>query len=221
MKLNLRAMFYIGAAILVVIVGAFYYFATRPHEVITGGGSAPAAIDTAALMEAGPLGDMTLGDPKAPNTVIEYASMTCSHCQNFHQTVYPEFKSKYVDTGKAYFIFRDYPLDPLAAAAIVTAHCVPKERFFPIVDLLFDHQSEWAFVKDPVTALQNQLKQAGFTEKSFKACLTNQSLLDGVNWVKERATKQFGVDATPTFFINGKRYAGELTLDELDKALGG
>ena len=132
-------------------------------------------------MVPGPLGDMALGDPKAPNVVIEYASMTCPHCQRFHAEVYPPFKAKYIDTGKVYFIFRDFPLDPLATSAIVVAHCAPKERFFPLVDLMFDHQDEWAFVQDPVDALLNLLKQAGFTQDSFQACLTNQTILDGVN----------------------------------------
>ena len=122
-------------------------------------------------MMAGPLGEMALGDPKAPNTVIEYASMTCPHCQRFHRDVYPAFKTKYIDTGKVYFIFREYPLDPLATSAIMLARCGPKDRYFPLVDLLFDHQSDWAFVQDPVTALQNLVKQAGFTEDDVQRLL--------------------------------------------------
>ena len=101
------------------------------------------------------------------------------------------------------------------------ARCAPKERFFPIVDLMFDHQKEWAFVPDPVSALRNLVKQAGFTQDSFQACLTNQAILDGVNWVKDRADKRFGVNSTPTFFINGQVYKGEQSLEALDKVLGG
>jgi protein-disulfide isomerase len=216
----------IAAAVVVVAAAAIYFVVSRPQTVITDAANSPAATTGGAaanseMMVAGPLGDMTLGDPKAPNVVIEYASMTCTHCQRFHQDVYRPFKAKYIDTGKVYFIFRDYPLDPLAAAAIVVAHCGPKERFFPLVDLMFDHQSEWAFVQDPVAALQNLVKQAGISEETFKGCLTNQPLLDGVNWVKDRGEKQFGVNATPTFFINGTKYSGEQTLADLDKVLGG
>jgi protein-disulfide isomerase len=149
--------------------------------------------------------------------VIEYASMTCTHCQRFHSTVYPEFKKKYVDTGKVYFILREFPLDPLATSAFMLARCAPAERYFPIVDLLFDRQRDWAFVDDPATALLNVVKQAGFTQESFKACLTNQTILDGVNWVKNRGSDKFGVDATPTFFFNGVKKAGELSLEEIDK----
>jgi len=83
----------------------------------------------AELMQPGPLGDMSLGDEKAPVTIIEYASMTCPHCANFHETTYPELKKKYIDTGKVRFIFREFPLEQLAAAASMLARCGGKERF--------------------------------------------------------------------------------------------
>ena len=231
MAFNLRQGLIVAAAIVVVAAGAAYYYVSRPGTAVLDqagtaasttaaapGASAPAAAPAASasdLMVPGPLGEMALGEPKAPNVVIEYVSMTCSHCQRFHTDVYPKFKAQYVDTGKAYYILREYPLDPLAAAAIVVARCAPKERFFPLVDLMYDHQSDWAFVPQPVDALFNLVKQAGFSRETFNACLTNQPLLDGVNWVQDRATKQFGVASTPTFFINGTKVAGEQTLDQL------
>jgi protein-disulfide isomerase len=181
---------------------------------------APAQAATSEeLLKAGPLGEMALGDPNAPNIVIEYASMTCSHCQTFHVNTFDAFKEKYIDTGKVYFIFREYPLDPLATSAIMLARCGPKERFFPIVDLLFDRQPDWAFVSQPAPALLAMVRQAGFTEESFKACLTNQEVLDGVNWVKNRAAAEFSVRATPTFFLNGEMKSGALTLEEIDEIL--
>jgi protein-disulfide isomerase len=215
---NPRQVLIIVAAVVVVAAGALYYFVSRPDSVLPAGASAAAPTE---LMVPGPLGEMTIGDPQAPNVVIEYMSMTCPHCQRFHSDVYPEFKKKYVDTGKVYFILREFPLDPLAKAAIVLARCEPKERFFPLVDLMFDHQKEWAFVPNPVVALQNLLKQAGVTQESFQACLTNQPILDGVNWVQDRAQKQFAVGSTPTFFINGTKAPGEKSLAELDQLLGG
>ena len=101
------------------------------------------------------------------------------------------------------------------------AHCAPPDRFFAIVDLLFQKQKDWAFVDDPKTALFNLMKQVGFTQESFDACLTNQKILDGVNAVKDRAASKFGVEATPTFFINGKKKEGEQTLQDFDKLLAG
>ena len=232
MKWNSRQILVVVAAVVLIAAAAVFYYVSRPanvdlssKETTAPGATATAATSakpsTAELMVAGPLGEMTLGDPKAPNTVIEYASMTCSHCANFHNTVYSAFKAKYIDSGKVYFIFREYPLDPLATSAAMLARCAPKERFFPMIDLLFNHQDEWAFVQDPKTALINLVKQAGISEADFTACLTNQKILDGVNWVKDRAATKFGVDATPTFFVNGTEHPGEFTVAELDKILGG
>ncbi len=225
MKFNSRQWLILAAVVVLVAAGAIWYATGKKDAGVLEGDAASATTaptaTSAALMQPGPLGDMTLGDPKAPNVVIEYASMTCTHCQRFHAEVYRPFKAKYIDTGKVYFIFRDFPLDPLASAAIVIAHCAPKERFFPLVDLMFDHQDQWAFVQDPAAALLNLVKQAGFTQATFDACLTNQKLLDGVNSVHDRAASEFGVNSTPTFFVNGQKLAGEQTLESLDKLLGG
>lgn len=219
-----RTLILILAVVVVIAAGAVFFFINRAEET-----SLPATIATATsatapkpaatdeIMVPGPLGEEALGDPKAPTTVIEYASMTCTHCQRFHSEVYPAFKKKYIDTGKVYFIFREFPLDPLAASGFMLARCAPPERYFPIIDLLFDRQRDWAFVDDPAAALLNVVKQAGFTQESFKACLTNQKILDGVNWVKDRGAEKFGVDATPTFFFNGVKKSGELSLEEIDK----
>ena len=226
MAFNSRQLLIIVAAAVVVAAGSTYYFVSRPDAVVIASADNPAATATATqatndLMVAGPLGEMALGDPNAPNVVIEYVSMTCPHCQRFHADVYRPFKEKYVDTGKVYFIVREYPLDPLATAGAMVARCAPKERFFPLIDLMFENQRQWAFVTDPASALRDLVKQAGFTQESFQACLTNQEILDGVNWVKDRAAKEFGVGSTPTFFINGQMLKGALTLEEIDRALGG
>jgi protein-disulfide isomerase len=177
------------------------------------------AASTEALMEPGPLGEMALGDSNAPNVVIEYASMTCSHCAAFHNEVFDEFKTKYIDTGKVYFIFREYPLDALATAAFMLARCGPKERYFPLVDLMFDRQPEWAFTDNPKQALLTFVRQAGFTEETFNACLTNKELQDGVLAVKNRGSNDFGISSTPTFFINGEEHRGGFSIEEFDEIL--
>jgi protein-disulfide isomerase len=224
--LNTRQLLIIAGAAVIVVAAAVFFFVGRQEHVVLdqpAASSTPVASKTtpAEMLVAGPLGEMALGDPKAPNIVIEYASMTCPHCGRFHADVYPEFKKKYVDTGKAYFIFREFPLDPLATSASMLARCATPDRYFPIVDLLFDQQNNWAFIQNPVPALQAVVKQAGITQDSFQACLTNQSILDGVNAVKKRAGDQFGVNSTPTFFFNGEKHAGEISLAEIDKILGG
>jgi protein-disulfide isomerase len=177
------------------------------------------AQSTEELMKPGPLGEMALGDPAAPNVVIEYASMTCSHCASFHTETFDALKEKYIDTGKVYFILREYPLDALATAAFMLARCGPKERYFPLVDLMFDRQGEWAFTENPKQALLNFVRQAGFTEESFNACLTDKALQDGVLAVKNTASNDFGVTSTPTFFINGELHRGGFSIEEFDEIL--
>lgn len=225
MALNSRQLLIMVAAAVLIVAGAVFFFVGRSGQVTldpaTSTAPAVAKKTPPEMLVAGPLGEQALGDPKAPNIVIEYASMTCPHCGRFHADVYPEFKKKYIDTGKAYFIFREYPLDPLATSAIMLARCAPADRYFPIVDLLFDQQNNWAFVQNPVPALQAVVKQAGITQEQFTACLTNQSVLDGVNAVKKRGNDTFGVSSTPTFFFNGEKRSGNVSLEEIDKLLGG
>ena len=177
------------------------------------------AVDVDELMVPGPLGEMALGNPSAPVTVIEYASMTCPHCQRFHAQTYPALKADYIDTDKVYFILREFPLDPLAYAAIMLARCAGPERFFPIVDTLFDRQEEWAFVENPATALASLLEPHGTSAANFDSCLANEEVFRGVAWVHGRAREEFGVGGTPTFFFNGMRVEGEITTDIVDEIL--
>ncbi len=175
-------------------------------------------VDMAKLLEAGPLGEEALGSADAPVTIVEYASLTCGHCAAFHMQTFPALKEKYIDTGKVRFIMREFPLDPLAAAAFMLSRCAGDGKYFGMVDLFFEKQADWTRTDDPVAALLNLSKQAGFTQESFEACLTNQQLLDGVNAVKDRGA-QFGVDSTPTFFVNGQVVRGAKTIGEFDAIL--
>jgi protein-disulfide isomerase len=171
------------------------------------------------LMKPGPLGEMILGQESAPITIIEYASMTCPHCAHFHETTYPELKTKYIDTGKVRFIFREFPLDQLAAAGFMLARCGGgKERFFPMIEILFQQQKDWV-VQRPLQPLLAIAKQAGLSEQQFNECLKNQQVLDGIEEVRSRAAQKFGVQSTPTFFINGKLFRGAVTLPELEKEM--
>jgi len=174
----------------------------------------PSAADLAA---AGPLGDVWLGSPDAKCTIIEYASMTCTHCAAFHRETWPKLKSTYIDTGKVHFTLREFPLDPLATAGFMLARCAGNDKYFAMTDLLFDKQEDWAFVKKPLEALAGLTKQAGFTQKTFDECLKNQQIRAGVEAVRSRAETVMGINATPTFFINGKKYDGEMSFEAMDK----
>jgi protein-disulfide isomerase len=170
------------------------------------------------LHKAGALPDKILGDEKAPVTIVEYASSTCHHCGTFHTQTYPTLKAKYIDTGKARLIFREFPLNSLSAASFMLARCMPEKQYFPFVEILFKTQEDWSHAPDKAAALLNLAQQAGMTKDGFEACLKDQKLLDGVQNSQDRGSK-FGVEATPTFFINGKKYSGAMSIAEFDKIL--
>jgi len=170
------------------------------------------------LMEPGPLGEHIVGDVDAPVTIIEYASMTCPHCRAFHKDVYPAIKAKYIDTGKAKLYFREFPFDPASAAAFMLAQCAGEEKYFSMVDILFEKQATWKRGK-VVDELFKIGKLAGFTQESFNACLKNQELLDNVLSIQKKAAEEYGVNATPTFFINGTKYSGNMSVEAMGEII--
>lgn len=203
---------------------------TRRDAVILGAGAIGAGllglrpafaqnVAAADLATPGPLGDAWLGPATAKVTIIEYASLTCSHCAHFHETTYPELKKRYVDTGLVRFTLREFPLDPLATAGFMLARADGSAKYYPITDLLFETQASWAFVPKPLDALRQAMRQAGFSQEKFDATLRDQALYDAVNAVKNRASDTFKVDSTPTFFVNGQRVPGAVTIDEFEKII--
>ena len=178
------------------------------------------SVDMAKLLEPGSLPEKFLGKEDAPVTIVEYASMTCPHCAAFHETTLPALKTKYIDTGKVRLILREFPFDPRAEAGFMLARC-SNDNYFAMVDVLFKQQQNWAGVEKVREALLQLSKLAGFTQESFEACLTDQKLLEDVRAVRDRGAKDFGVDSTPTFFINGGRYPGALSIDELSAIIDG
>jgi protein-disulfide isomerase len=169
------------------------------------------------LLAPGALDEMTLGKADAPVTVIEYASTTCPHCANFAIKTFPEFKKRYVETGKVRYIYREFVLNPLDAAAVMLIRCTDKDKYFPLLEALFQKQSEWV-VQKPLPPLLAIAKQAGFTEESFNQCLSNQALLDKID-SNRRAAEKFGVNSTPTFFINGKIHRGDMSIEQMAKEI--
>jgi protein-disulfide isomerase len=171
-------------------------------------------VDMAQLLKPGALPDKQLGKDDAKVTIVEYASMTCPHCAHFAETTFPDLKKKYIDTGKARYILREFPFDPSAEAGFMLARCA-KDNYFPMVDVLFAQQANWVGVSNTKDALLQISKLAGFTQESFEACLTDQKLLDDVRSVQKRGADEFKVDSTPTFFINGKTYKGAMSIEEM------
>ncbi|NWG26573.1 MAG: DsbA family protein [Pseudorhodoplanes sp.] len=172
----------------------------------------------ADLAVEGPLGDIVMGSADAPVTIIEYASMTCGHCANFSEKTFPELKKRYIDTGKVKYILREFPLDPLAAAGFMLARCAGNDKYYPLVEALFAQQKQWA-VQKPIEPLMAIAKQAGFTQESFNACLSNQKILEGIEATRARASEKLGVNSTPTFFINGKVFRGDMSIETMEKEI--
>ncbi|MBB6181221.1 DsbA family protein [Pseudorhizobium flavum] len=180
-------------------------------------------VDMAEVLKPGPLPEMAIGEENAPVTIVEYMSMTCPHCATFHNNTFDEIKKNYVDTGKVRFIIREFPFDPRAAAAFMLARCNPTKpeeastpaQYFPMVSMLMKQQEAWAGAQDGRAALLQMSKLAGFSQETFQACLTNQKLLDDVNATMKRGADEFGVNSTPTFLINGKRYAGAMSVESM------
>ena len=166
--------------------------------------------------------DMTLGDPNAKVKMVEYASLTCSHCGTFNNDVFPAFKAKYIDTGKVHYTFTEFmtPPNEVAAAGFLTARCAGKDKYFNVTDAIFHAQQEMFTTGDMRGVLLRIAQSAGLTEEQFNACITDEAALKALNERVEKAIKVDKINATPTFVINGKKVKeGEVSLAELDAAV--
>jgi len=172
------------------------------------------------FMKTGELPENITGKADAPVTMTEYASMTCPHCARFHTSVLDKIKEKYIDTGKVRLIMREFPLDNLATAAAMLPRCAGPDKHFAFSKLLYAQQEKWAFSNgNPVPPLRELAKQAGFTRESFDKCLKDQKLVDGILWIRKRGSEKFSVNATPTLFLNGRKYNGALNVAGLSEAI--
>ena len=169
--------------------------------------------------------DRVLGRTDAPVTIVEYASFTCPHCAHFHADILPELKKAYIDTGKARLVYRDFPLDRYALAASVVARCAAGDRYFGVVDLLYREQPRWSGANNPMAALTGLALLAGMSKKKLEACFRDESLQKAVLQQRLTASQKLNVTSTPTLFINGAKYGGDLTLEQaravIDKILSG
>jgi protein-disulfide isomerase len=163
--------------------------------------------------------DRILGKSDAPVTIVEYASLTCPHCAHFATDVLTKLKEKWIDTGKARLVMRDYPLDEPALRAAMIARCAPADKFYPFIDTLFGAQRQWVLSKDYKADLARLALLGGMSKKQFDDCLANKSVEDKVLQSRLTATEQLGVNSTPTFFINGSKFDGAPELDAMDAAL--
>lgn len=203
-----------GGVVAVAAIAAGVWFGTRPSSPAAAPQAVAQAADKATLLQVQP-NDHVLGDPKAPITLIEYASLTCPHCAHFSVAVLPELKKKWIDTGKVKLIYRDFPLDQTALKAAQLAECAGKDKYFGVIDMIFETQPKWATASDPMAELGKSLRIAGMGENEVKACLANDAVANGVV-ADYRGGETLGVNSTPTLFINGTEFKGARSVEEMD-----
>ena len=167
-------------------------------------------------------GDMNLGDPNAPVHVVEYLSLTCSHCAAFNAEIYPTLKARYIDTGRVYYTVRELLTAPaqVAAAGFLMARCNGGARYFPIIDQVFKSQARWQ--SGNIKPIFVEIAKAnGLTEDQFAACITDEKAGQALEGRLKYAVETDHVSGTPTFFVNGVLLKGDHvpTLEELDAAI--
>lgn len=226
-------------AIVVVLLaaGAFFYLKKSGVQVPAADPAAveqavDAAVQAATDQAATPpevsatfnlddaLSDRILGDTNAPVKIVEYASLTCSHCGEFHQNTFDQVKTNYIDTGKAYLVFSDFPLNAPALHGSMLARCLPKDKFFDFVSTLFKRQEEWAFNTDYQVWLKARAVESGMSEAAFDACLANKELEEGITSRMKVVQEQSKVSSTPTFVLNdGEPMSGAFGYEAFQKSL--
>ena len=167
-------------------------------------------------------GDMSLGNPNAKVQVVEYASASCSHCARFNNTVFPQFRAQYIDTGKVHYTLKEFltPPEEVAAAGFLVARCAGADKYFTVLDAIFKNQTEMFQTGDFRGVLLRIAQSAGMTEDQFNKCVSDPEALKALNARVQRAVNEDKVTGTPTFFVNGKKVAeGEVTLDQLSAAI--
>ncbi len=181
-----------------------------------GGGAWSAPLSTEEALK-----DRILGDPAAPVTIIEFASLTCPHCATFHTETLPELKRKYIDSGKVKLIMRDFPFDRVGLAAAMMARCAPAERYHRFLDVLFETQEKWASASDPVSELKRIGQLGGLAPADFDVCLGNEELMNGIIQGRLDAVNEFDINSTPTFIIGDRVINGAQPFEAFDEVLQG
>lgn len=218
------------AAVTVLVLGvAAWQFG--PWRADTAAPTETAAVADEAAPEIGTLADASgqpmpvyeddhvLGSADAPITMIEYASLTCPHCADFHNNVLPEIKKNYIDEGLVRLIFRDFPLDKVALRGSLIAECVPEDNFFRVIGVIFNSQEQWATTADPVAALDQIGRMGGLSAEAIEACTNDNATIQKILGRAQEAQTLYGINSTPSFVINGQVVKGTLPYEEYDQIL--
>ncbi|MDZ7713038.1 MAG: DsbA family protein [Rhodovibrio sp.] len=183
------------------------------------GSSAADSDDDAARSVEIRASDHVLGDPDAPVAIVEYTSLTCPHCADFHTGILPKLRREWIEPGKAKLVYRHFPLDTLSLAAALLANCFDDDRFFEVVGTLFARQADWARAEQPVQVLREITRSAGMADSTFDRCVSDQGAADQILADRKTFAQQVGIQATPTFMIHGQRIQGARSYETFHRAL--
>lgn len=200
----------VGAAVVAVVAAAFFFLS--PKEATIAGEGNPEVTKALALKDH----DIGLGDPNAPIKLIEYASAGCGHCAAFAIETLPKIKEEWIDNGQVYYVLRDYPLDTVAYGASAIARCLPKEGFYPFMEVLFRSQPEWHKPQGAVDALATLARRAGLSRAQVESCLKDQKILTQIKESQEEASTVLAVNSTPTMFVNGEKVEGAAAYSDFE-----
>ncbi len=165
--------------------------------------------------------DMALGNPKAKVVIYEYASLTCPHCADFHKEIFPKLKAKYIDTGKVRFVFRQFPTPPVpyAVGAEAVARCAGPDKYFDLLDALYERQRFWVTSSNPRQALMDIAATAGISQKQFDACVADEANVKRIQEIAKLAQSEYNISGTPSFVINGKLRPGVRSLESFEEII--
>lgn len=201
----------IAAGAALAVLAGIALSANRAGTPLTQGFSTAAlAQEATPSAEAQRVPDMVLGVAEAPVEVIEYASFTCPHCANFHQTVFDDLKRDYIDTGKVRFVYREVYFDRFGLWAAAVARCAGPEKYFAVADMIYDTQKEWIGDGTPATIADNLRKigiKAGLTAEQVDACLRDEDQMKAMIATYQANATRDGINSTPSFVIDGTKYS--------------
>jgi protein-disulfide isomerase len=222
--MNRRNLLLLGVPALAALGG--FLWANRNAPAASAFSTAASAQEATAEQLA-MVPDMVMGAADAPLTVVEYASFTCPHCANFHNSTFDEFKTNYIDTGKVRFIYREVYFDRFGLWAAMVARCGGEMKYFGIADIFYETQRDWIGDGAEATIAANLRKiglKAGIAPDALEACLNDQTKAEAMVAAFQKHATEDGVESTPTFIIGGDKHAGDMPYADfaaiLDAKLG-
>jgi protein-disulfide isomerase len=176
---------------------------------------APSAKADDVLAAQSSLGDVVVGRPDAPLTLVQYASASCSYSAKFQREILSELSKNYIETGKLKLVFRELPQNDRVTAVTLLARCLPRERFFDVYSALFQSQDAWVSSENPGPPITRIVTGFGMGKGAFDQCLADGQKAAQLKAFTRKTVRDFGIEATPTFFLSGQKIFGRIDMAEL------